>query len=112
VDYIDVVHFVSSPLSKKMLHFPKTMAYNRFKTQMGKLFGCEATWKNYMAEYHQCVMKWTVTWFDCDESLTWRDLNLNPGSFVLFFFSLCFVPRIAFACLVVCRWQLRHGVQR
>jgi hypothetical protein len=33
-------------------------------------------------------------------------------SFVLFFFYLCFVQRIVFACLVVCRWQVRHGVQR
>ncbi len=33
-------------------------------------------------------------------------------SFVLFFFYLCFVWRIVFACLVVCRWQVRHGVQR
>jgi hypothetical protein len=33
-------------------------------------------------------------------------------SFVLFFFYLCFVRRIVFACLVVCRWQVRHGVQR
>jgi hypothetical protein len=23
--------------------------------------------------------KWTVTWFDYDESLTWRSLNSNPG---------------------------------
>jgi hypothetical protein len=32
--------------------------------------------------------------------------------FVLFFFYLCFIRRIAFACLMVCRWQVRHGVQR
>jgi hypothetical protein len=25
--------------------------------------------------------KWSVVWFDCDESLTWRCLNLNPGHF-------------------------------
>jgi hypothetical protein len=33
-------------------------------------------------------------------------------SFVLFFFCLCFIWRIMFACLVVCRWQVWHGVQR
>jgi LSD1 subclass zinc finger protein len=33
-------------------------------------------------------------------------------SFVLFFFYLCFVRRITFACLVVCRRQVRHGMQR
>jgi hypothetical protein len=31
-------------------------------------------------------------------------------NFILFFFYLCFVWRIVFACLVVCRWQVRHGV--
>jgi hypothetical protein len=24
-------------------------------------------------------IKWSVPWFDCDESLTWRGLNSNPG---------------------------------
>jgi hypothetical protein len=24
---------------------------------------------------------WSVPWFDCDESLTWRGLNSNPGQF-------------------------------
>jgi hypothetical protein len=33
-------------------------------------------------------------------------------SFIFFFFYLCFIRRITFACLVVCRWQVRHGVQR
>jgi hypothetical protein len=33
-------------------------------------------------------------------------------SFILFFFYLCFVQRIAFACLMVCRWQVWYGVQR
>jgi hypothetical protein len=28
------------------------------------------------------------------------------------FFYLCFVRRIAFTCLVVCRWQVRHDVQQ
>jgi hypothetical protein len=30
--------------------------------------------------------QWSVPWFDCDESLTCRGLNLNPG-----YFS-CFTP--------------------
>jgi hypothetical protein len=33
--------------------------------------------------------KWSVSWFDCDESLTWQDLNSNPGQFWLFYFYLC-----------------------
>jgi hypothetical protein len=53
--------------------------------------------------------KWLVPWLDCDESLTWRSLNSNPGQLILFFFYRCFVWRIVFACLVVCRWQVRHG---
>jgi hypothetical protein len=28
----------------------------------------------------------SVPWFDCDESLTWRDLNSNPGHFSCFTF--------------------------
>jgi hypothetical protein len=31
---------------------------------------------------------------------------------LFYFFYLCFVQRIAFPYLVVCRWQVRHGVQR
>jgi hypothetical protein len=30
--------------------------------------------------------KWSVSWFDCDESLTWRGLNSNPGCFIYFTF--------------------------
>jgi hypothetical protein len=30
--------------------------------------------------------KWSVSWFDCDESLTWRGLNSNPGHFGSFTF--------------------------
>jgi hypothetical protein len=33
-------------------------------------------------------------------------------NFIFFFFSLCFIWRITVACLVVCRWQERHDVQR
>jgi hypothetical protein len=33
-------------------------------------------------------------------------------SFILFFFYLCFVRRITFACLVVCRRQVWHDMQR
>jgi hypothetical protein len=33
-------------------------------------------------------------------------------SFILFFFYFCFVWRITFACLVVCRWQVWHDVHR
>jgi hypothetical protein len=29
--------------------------------------------------------KWSVSWFDCDESLTWQGLNLNPGRFHFIF---------------------------
>jgi hypothetical protein len=40
----------------------------------------------------------------CDESLTCRDLNLNPGHFGSLTFISCFVWRITFVCLVVSRW--------
>jgi hypothetical protein len=32
--------------------------------------------------------KWSVPWFDCDESLTCQGLNLNPGHFGCFTFIL------------------------
>jgi hypothetical protein len=51
--------------------------------------------------------KWLVPWFDCDESLIWRGLNSNPGEF----FLPLFCWRTTFPCLVVCMWQVRHGVQ-
>jgi hypothetical protein len=35
--------------------------------------------------------KWSIPWFDCDESLTWRGLNSNLGHFDCFTFILCFV---------------------
>jgi hypothetical protein len=41
----------------------------------------------------------------CDESLTCRGLNLNSWHFGSFTFIPCFMWRIVFACLVVCRWQ-------
>jgi hypothetical protein len=53
--------------------------------------------------FFHSILSLFFPWFNCDESLTWRDLNSNAGRFVLFFFYLCFVRRIAFACLVVCR---------
>jgi hypothetical protein len=56
--------------------------------------------------------KWSVPWFDCDESLTCRALNLNPRQFQWVLPYLCFIWRTAFACLVVCRWQVRYGGQR
>jgi hypothetical protein len=31
--------------------------------------------------------KWSVPWFACDESLTWRGLNWNPGRFNCFTLS-------------------------
>jgi hypothetical protein len=37
---------------------------------------------------------------------------LNPDCFVLFFLLPLFRWKIMFACLVVCRWQVWHGVQR
>jgi hypothetical protein len=33
-------------------------------------------------------------------------------TFQLFYLYLCFIWRIVFACLVVCRWQVQHGMQR
>jgi hypothetical protein len=48
----------------------------------------------------------------CDESLTCRGLNSNLGHFGSFTFIPCFMWRIAFACLVVCRWQVQHGGQQ
>jgi hypothetical protein len=56
--------------------------------------------------------KWSVPWFDCDESLTWWGLNSNPRYFDSFTTFICFVWRITFACLVVCRWQVWHDEQR
>jgi hypothetical protein len=44
-----------------------------------------------------------------DESLTYRGLNLNPGHFGGSTTIPLFMWRIAFACLVVCRWQVQHG---
>jgi hypothetical protein len=35
--------------------------------------------------------KWSVPWFDGDESLTWRGLNLNLRRFGCFTFMLCFI---------------------
>jgi hypothetical protein len=34
--------------------------------------------------------KWSVSWFDCDKSLTWRGLNSNPGQFRFVFLSSLF----------------------
>jgi hypothetical protein len=40
--------------------------------------------------HKQCKeTKWSVPWFDCDESLACRDLNLNLGHFGGFFLYLC-----------------------
>jgi hypothetical protein len=58
-----------------------------------------------------CETKWSVPWFDCDESLTCRCLNSNPGYFGSFTFIL-FVWRIVFAYLVMCKWQVQHSGQR
>jgi hypothetical protein len=30
------------------------------------------------------LIEWSVPWFDCDESLTWRGLNSNPKRFSSF----------------------------
>jgi hypothetical protein len=47
-------------------------------------------------------IKWSVTWFDCDELLTWRGLNSNPGWFIYFtFIFVCLENRVC----------LSHGVQ-
>jgi hypothetical protein len=44
--------------------------------------------------------KWSIPWFDCDESLTWQDLNLNPGYLGLFYFSFTFVS-LGESCLLI-----------
>jgi hypothetical protein len=41
-------------------------------------------------------------------SLSCRGLNSNLGHFDYFTFIICFVWKITFACLVVCRWQVQH----
>jgi hypothetical protein len=47
--------------------------------------------------------KWSVSWFDCDESLTWRGLNSNSGQFhFVFLLSLFHLEN---------RVCLSHGVQ-
>jgi hypothetical protein len=38
--------------------------------------------------------------------------EFESGTVSFFFFYLCFIWWIVFACLVVCRWQVRHGMQR
>jgi hypothetical protein len=35
--------------------------------------------------------------------------EFESGTFWLFYLYSCFNWRIAFACLVVCRWQVRHA---
>jgi hypothetical protein len=45
--------------------------------------------------------KWSVSWFDCDESLTWWGLNSNLGYFGSFTFI--FVP-CEESCLLVSWW--------
>jgi hypothetical protein len=45
----------------------------------------------------------SVPWFDCDESLTWRGLNSNPGQFYFVFLLSLFHSENR-----VC---LSHGVQ-
>jgi hypothetical protein len=47
--------------------------------------------------------KWSVPWFDCDESLTWRCLNSNPRQFC-FIFLLSLSHSDNHVCL-------SHGVQ-
>jgi hypothetical protein len=47
--------------------------------------------------------KWSVPWFDCDESLTWRGVNSNPGQFRFVFLLPLFHSE---NCLC-----LSHGVQ-
>jgi hypothetical protein len=41
-----------------------------------------------LVTFHEDVVrnKWSVPWFNYDESLTWRDLNLNLGHFGSFTF--------------------------
>jgi hypothetical protein len=39
--------------------------------------------------------------FDCDESLTWRGLNSNPGQLLLFYLYLCEKPSGQFLGLIV-----------
>jgi hypothetical protein len=50
--------------------------------------------------------------FICDESLTRLDLNSNSRHFRNSPIIPLFVWRIMFACLVVCRWQVRHTGHR
>jgi hypothetical protein len=38
--------------------------------------------------------------------------EFESGTFRLFYLYLCFIWRIMFACLIVCRWQVWHGGQR
>jgi hypothetical protein len=48
--------------------------------------------------FRVCETKWSVTWFNCDESLTCRGLNSNPRYFVSFtFISVSFRE----SCLLV-----------
>jgi hypothetical protein len=42
------------------------------------------------ATYRVSQVSWSVFWFDCDESLTCRCLNLNPGLFCFVFLSPLF----------------------
>jgi hypothetical protein len=48
----------------------------------------------------------------CDESLTMLKFEFKSGIAPWFYYTIMFMWRIAFTCLMVCNWQVRHGGQR
>jgi DNA-binding transcriptional regulator of glucitol operon len=94
-------------LSFSLLFWSSSYASWGIEFELQTLFFC-CQWTHQDRDWET---KWSVFWFDCDESLTCRGLNSHSRHFGSFFY-LYFIWRIVFACLVLCRWQVRHGVQR
>jgi hypothetical protein len=48
----------------------------------------------------------------CDKSLTMLRFEFESGIVPWFYYTILFMWRIMFACLVVCRWHVWHDGQR
>jgi hypothetical protein len=57
---------------------------------------------------------WSVPWFDCDESLTWRGFNSNPGQYrFVFLLSLSRSKNhVCLSCGVQVEGAARHAAMR
>jgi hypothetical protein len=56
---------------------------------------------------NQVVSSLVWLWWDIDM----LRFEFKSGTFRLFYLYLCFIWRIVFPCLVVCRWHVRYGGQ-